>query len=167
MVLNTFYDHFLYISEKCHKNLYKDCIESADGFGLYEDFNNIHSPHARTWDIFPFTGIPHFLKVCFTPLYFYKRLTLVTVFINWNKSEENYCIVKKKWKAKVMFNICFATRYCRAVHAQSGKSGTTNLLSQELLSVSQHQVIITLNCVSEHLCCISTYFMQISCIKFA
>ena len=103
----------------------------------------------------------HFLKVCFILLYFYKRH-----FSNYFHQlkeiwRELLYRKKKKWKAIIMFNICFATRYYGTVHTQSSKSGPTNLLSQELLSVSQHQVIITLNCVIDHLYCISTYFMHL------
>lgn len=36
------------------QNLDRDYIESTDGFGLYEDFNNIHSPHARMRYLFVF-----------------------------------------------------------------------------------------------------------------
>ena len=47
-----------------------------------------------------YTGIPCFSKVCFIPLCFYKRPTLVPVFTNWKKSEEIFTFMKKgeKWK---------------------------------------------------------------------
>ena len=45
-----------------------------------------------------------------------------------------------------------------AVHTQSG---TTKLLPLELDSASLHQAAIALNCVSEHLCFILTYFLHL------
>lgn len=46
-----------------------------------------------------------------------------------------------------------------AAHTGSSKSGPTKILSQELNSASQHQVTRTLNCICEHLCFISIYFV--------
>ena len=40
--------------------------------------------------------IPFSSKVCFTPLHFYKRPTLVPVFFNWKKSKEDFCFFWKK-----------------------------------------------------------------------
>ena len=40
--------------------------------------------------------IPHFLKVCLTPLFFYERPILVTVFANGKKSEGDFHFYTKK-----------------------------------------------------------------------
>lgn len=53
------------------------------------------------------TGILHFLKVCVTPLCFYKR----PVSAEWKKSKENFCFYKKGWKAKLALSVCFAPSY--------------------------------------------------------
>ena len=42
------------------------------------------------------TGFPCSLKVCNTPLHFYKRPTLVNVFPNWKKPEEDFSVYQKK-----------------------------------------------------------------------
>ena len=71
------------------------------------------------------------LKVCFTPLCFYKRLTLVLVFANWKISKEDFHFYKKGWKAKIAFSICFAASYYRgSKHPKMQESmGTTLSIS--------------------------------------
>lgn len=41
------------------------------------------------------TNISHFSKVHITPLHFYKRSTLVPVFVNWKKPKEDFHFYKK------------------------------------------------------------------------
>ena len=51
---------------------------------------------------------PCFLKIHYTPLHFYERPTLVPVFTNRKKFEEDFCFYEKRWKAKIALGICFA-----------------------------------------------------------
>ena len=48
-----------------------------------------------------------------------------------------------------------------AACTQSFESGTAKLLPRELRSASQHQATIALDCVHEHLCFISVYFVHL------
>ena len=104
-------------------------------------------------------GIP-FSKVHFMPLHFYEKHTLVPVFTK-QKSEEDFCFYKIRRKAKIAFSICFAVSRCnrggmrpeqQEWHFQAPSLGTT--LS---LSASSHHA---LNCVCEHQCFISIYFVH-------
>ena len=47
-------------------------------------------------------------ETCCMPLHFYKRPTLVPVFINQNKSEEDFCFYEKRLKVKIALRVCFA-----------------------------------------------------------
>ena len=48
------------------------------------------------------------MKVCFILLHFYKRPTLIPVFANWKKSEEDFHFYEKSQKVKIVFSICLA-----------------------------------------------------------
>lgn len=50
-----------------------------------------------------YSGIPCFLKVCFTWHHFYKRPTLLPVFVSWKKTKKNFCFYEKRWKEKGTF----------------------------------------------------------------
>ena len=60
-----------------------------------------------------------------------------------------------------MFSICFVASVIEAAHSLSSASGAAKLLPWELHSASQHQAIITLNCIHEHLCLILIYFVHL------
>ena len=57
-------------------------------------------------------GIFSFLKAHFTSFQFYEIPTLVPVFTNQKKSEEDFYIYEKKKgkKTKLAFSVCFAVR---------------------------------------------------------
>lgn len=55
--------------------------------------------------LFFITSILHFLKVPFTPLRFLERLTLVPVFANQKKSEENFHFYEKKANVKIAISV--------------------------------------------------------------
>lgn len=59
---------------------------------------------------------------------------------------------KQRQKA---FNIRFAVSYCRSSTHSSSKNGPATQLPWELYSASQHQAVIALKCVCEHLFFIS------------
>ena len=65
----------------------------------------------------------------------------------------------KKWK----WHSVFASQqaFIEAAHTQSCRNGTTQLLLWKIYSASQHQAAIALNCVCEHLCFISVYFVYL------
>lgn len=100
-----------------------------------------------------YTGIPHSSKVCIMPLSFYEISTLVTVFVSWKTSKENFCFCKKRWNVKIGFSISFVVNHYTG-------SGYPKHLPRKLLSASQCQATITLNCVCDHLCFISVYFVH-------
>ncbi|CAD7671529.1 unnamed protein product [Nyctereutes procyonoides] len=56
---------------------------------------------------------------------------------------------------------CHSTCLCSAACTPNIESGITKLLLWELHSASQHQAAIALNCVSEHLCSLSIYFVHL------
>ena len=105
------------------------------------------------------TGISCFLKVHIILLGSYKRLTLVPVITNWNKSEEDFPLLRKKVKSKNRAQCSFAASYYRgSVHpkqrewpCQAPSLGTT--------PVSELETSITLHCVPEHLCFLWIYFV--------
>ena len=57
------------------------------------------------------TGIPHFLKVQVMPLHFYKRPTLVPVFVNQKKSQDDFSLLRKKGKKRKWHCVCFAAKH--------------------------------------------------------
>lgn len=64
---------------------------------------------------------------------------------------------KQRQKA---FNIRFAVSYCRSSTHSSSKNGPATQLPWELYSASQHQAVIALKCVCEHLRFILIYTMH-------
>ena len=64
---------------------------------------------------------------------------------------------KQRQKA---FNIRFAASYCRSSTHSSSKNGPATQLPWELYSASQHQAVIALKCVCEHLRFILIYTMH-------
>ena len=102
------------------------------------------------------TGIPHFWKVRFMPLCFYDRPTLVSVFANQKKSEE-FCFYKRKVKSKNSIQCWFCSELLQRQHAPWAVR--VALPSPFPGNYTQHQAVITLNCVCEHLCFISIYFV--------
>lgn len=83
------------------------------------------------------TSIPHFLKVHFTPLYFYKKKC----------KQCSVCVLH--WTLM------------EAVHTMSRESGTIKFLYWEQHWASQRQAARVLNCVYEHLCFISVYSVHL------
>ena len=59
-----------------------------------------------------------------------------------------------------MFSVCFPASCCRSSEHSCRERGPAKLLPWEPRSASQHQVVIALNCVCEHLCVISIYFVH-------
>lgn len=118
--------------------------------------------HNTPFTFFIITGISHFSKVCVMPLWFYKRLTLITVFANpWKKSRRICAFMKKKVKSEsdVQPLLCLKPLWSqhtlraasRAVPAPS--PGTTRSMSASTLQSS--------NYVCKHLCFVSVYFMHL------
>ena len=68
----------------------------------------------------------------FTPLRFYERPTLVPVFANRKKSEEDFHFYEKRLKAKIAFSACFATSHDRG----SGHSSNKTALPRDYISIS-------------------------------
>ena len=62
---------------------------------------------------------------------------------------------------KITFSICLQQTFIGAAHIQSGENGTTQLLPWKTNSASQYPAAIALNCVCEHLCFISVYFVYL------
>lgn len=87
-----------------------------------------------------YIGIPYFLKVQVMPLNFDEGSTLVPVFANWNKSEEDFCFYEKKWKAKMAVSICSAASPCRgsAHHKYQEWPRHTPSLGLNILASSHH-----------------------------
>lgn len=100
------------------------------------------------------TGIPYFLKVCFMPLHFYERATLVPVFVSWKRSEEEFCFYEKRHKGRTAFSTGFAGAVVEAAHPK--------LLRREPRSASQHPAIIALNCVWASVLCLHLFCALIS-----
>ena len=100
---------------------------------------------------------PYFSKVCFKPLHFYESPTLEPVFTNWMKSEEDFCFYKKRRKAKIAFRVCFAAA---CVQAADTEQWEWRHQTPSLGTASQHQAARVLNCVCEHQCFISIYFVH-------
>lgn len=99
------------------------------------------------------TQVPSAFPVCFTPLHFYKRTTLVPVFTNQKKSDGDFHFYRKK-KAKITFSMCSArSRYRGSTHPgsqwhrQAPFPGTN--------PAPQHPAATALNC--EHLRFVSIY----------
>ena len=74
---------------------------------------NLWFPMAIRTSCSLYTGMPYFSEVHFMTLCFYERPTLVPVFANWKKFNEDFCFLEKGWKAKIAFSICFAVSHCR------------------------------------------------------
>ena len=58
-------------------------------------------------------GTLHFWKVCFRPLRFYERSTLVPALANWKKLEEDFQFYEHRWKRKWPFSVSFVERESR------------------------------------------------------
>lgn len=100
------------------------------------------------------TGFPYYQKVWVTALCFYERPTLVPVFANTKKSEEDFCFYREK--VKITFSMFLLPQArIEAARATSRGSGAAMLLPQDLHSAMR---VTALSCVSEHLCFSSVYF---------
>ena len=122
------------------------------------DFNRKSSKRASL-----ITGIPHFLKVHFMSLPFYKRPTLIPVFANQKKSMEDFQFYEKRRQAKTVFSVGFAATVTEAARTPAARGAPpSSFLGTALsLSTSQHPAAIALNCVCEHLYFSSIYFVQL------
>ena len=112
------------------------------------------------------TGILCFSNAHSVPLQFYKRPALVPVFTNQKIIQTGFSLLQKEVKSKnsALHWFC-STQVLRrhaswAVRVVHQERGTAKLLPQELRSASQLQTAIALNCVCEHLCFISFYFVH-------
>ena len=76
-----------------------------------------------------------FREVRFMPLHFYERTTLVSVFVNPKKSEEDFCFYEKRRKAKTAL-FALQRAIIKAVCTPSSESGPAKLLPWELHSAS-------------------------------
>lgn len=119
--------------------------------------------HNTPLTFFIMTDISHFSKVCVMPLWFDKRLTLITVFANWKKSKKNFCFYEKGWKVKAMFSICFATKpsQCQCAPRAARPALPSSFPRKYPEHPSQHQTSRALNYVWKHLCFVSVYFMRL------
>lgn len=84
--------------------------------------------------IFTYTGIPYFSKVRVTPLCFYETY-VSTCYANQEKSEEDFCIYKKRQKQGSVWLFC-SEPLKRQHTPQAAKGGTANLSPQEPHSFS-------------------------------
>lgn len=84
------------------------------------------------------TGFPHFSKVRFLPLHFYKRPTFVPAFANRKKSKENFCFYNKRQKTKIAVSICFAMSLIEAALTRAVRVGPQAPCPGTTLSI-QHQ----------------------------
>ena len=105
------------------------------------------------------TGIPWFSKVPFMPFSFYERPTLVSVFTNWKKCEDDCYFYEKKGKNENSVLPLFCSEALKRQHAPWEWEWPPSSLP-ELQSSSHHQAIIALNCVCEDLCFIQINFVH-------
>jgi len=105
------------------------------------------------------TSTTSFSEVLIIPLCFFERPTLVLVFANQKKSKEDVCFMKKSKKQKSC-SVLVYSETLRSQHTPDSTCGAAQLLPRELHSASQGQATIVLNCVCEHLCFISIYFVR-------
>lgn len=95
-------------------------------------------------------------------LHFYERPTSVCVFVNWQKSKEEFFFYKRRRKMQTAFGICFAVSLLEMQHSPwTARVAPFKLLTRELHLASQHQTATALNCVCEHLCFILIYFVHL------
>ena len=109
-------------------------------------------------------GTFHFRKVCFRPLRFYERSTLVPALANWKKLEEDFQFYEHRWKRKWPFSVSFVERekqvWRQHTPEQRSKNGTTPLLPWDLHSASQHHTPRALN-VPVSICALSQFILSI------
>lgn len=84
------------------------------------------------------TGVPHFSKVRFMPLHFYKRPSFVPAFANRKKSKENFSFYHKRQKTKIAVSICFAMSLIEAAFTRAVRVGPQAPCPGTTLSI-QHQ----------------------------
>lgn len=92
---------------------------------------------------------PAFRKVHVMPLRFYERPTLVPVFANRKKSEEDFRFYEKRQKVNTAFGVCFVVRGALPSPFPGNHAQHLSLKPPELWTVS----------VS--ICCISIYFVHL------
>lgn len=89
------------------------------------------------------------------------RKTLVPVFANRKTFEEDFCFYEKKRKVKIAISICFAAScFTNSTHPEQEEWHHQAPSLGIALSISPSNPI-DLNCVCEHLCFISTYFVHL------
>ena len=99
---------------------------------------------------------PCFQKVLFMPLCSYERPTLVPVFTNQNKSEDDFCFCQKRQKVK--YSAPFLQQaLTEAAVTPGSKSGTTSCHSRKL----HHHTTRGLNFICDHLCFMFIYFVYL------
>ena len=87
--------------------------------------------------------------------------TLVPVFTNGKKSEEDFSCYENKEKSRNSIRCLFCGRLLEATRTPSSESSPAKLLPREPHSASLCQAITTLHCVWEHLCFTSVYFVYL------
>lgn len=95
---------------------------------------------------------------CFTS----ERPTLVPVFTNGKKLEEDFHFYKKRQKAKTPFSFCFAASSYRSSEHSEQPEWHHQAPSPGATLKSQPQAIIALNCVCEHLCYLDLFCAPVS-----
>lgn len=110
------------------------------------------------------TGIPHFQKTRVTSLHFYEKPTLVPDFTNRKKSR-GFSLSGKKEKSENSILRLFQSQPSPRQPGPQQQERPGKLPPPELHLASQHQVSTALNCVCEHRCFISIYFVSKMCPK--
>lgn len=92
---------------------------------------------------------------------FHKRPASVPVFTNQNKLEKDFRFYYKRRKVKIVLGVDFAGSCYRGSTFPTVEVTKPSSFPQELQTAAQHQAAIVLNCVYEHLCFLSVYFVHL------
>lgn len=106
---------------------------------------------------------PPCLKFCVTPLHFHERPTLAPISANQKKSSDFHSYEKKAKSENSVQVFCFPVSYYRGgMHSEQWEwlKLPAKLLPGERQQASQHQSVIALTCICEHLCLIWVYFVH-------
>ena len=107
-------------------------------------------------DLYTDTGIPHFSKVRFTLLHFYKRPTLVPVSLT-KRDPKIFTFMKKdrKWKRR---RCLFCSEHYRGSVTWAVRTAPSSSFSGTTVGIPA-SAARAVNCVCEHLCFIAMRFV--------